>query len=167
MLGHLESLTQSTEDLFREHDRRAVNMPHPRPSAGGEGDALNQEAARRLLIVEDEPRVASFLVKGLKAQGFSVDHVTTGADALARCEEDGPRLIVLDLGLPDIDGLEVLRRLRDAGNEVPVIILTARGSDEDRRSSRALGAVAYITKPFAFGHLAEQARAHLPPGDAA
>jgi DNA-binding response OmpR family regulator len=114
-----------------------------------------------LLIVEDEVRVAMFLVKGLRAQGYRVDHVTTGEDALARAESMKFSLVILDLGLPDLDGLEVLRRLRENGNPTPVIILTARTEMRDRARSFELGADDFVTKPFVFSDLLERLRIHL------
>jgi DNA-binding response OmpR family regulator len=114
----------------------------------------------RLLVVEDEPRVAAFLVKGLRAQGYAVEAVATGREALQRAQ-DGFDLVVLDLGLPDMDGTEVLRRLRAEGISVPVIVLTARGDVHDRIQGLDLGADDYVTKPFAFGELLARIRARL------
>ncbi len=86
----------------------------------------------KLLLVEDEDRIASFLEKGLGAHGYAVTRVATGEGALAALAGDWPDLVILDLGLPDVDGLEVLRRLRANGRDVPVIVLTARGTVNDR-----------------------------------
>lgn len=119
-----------------------------------------------LLVVEDEPRVASFLVKGLTAHGYTVDHVSTGRDALARLEESPVELMVLDLGLPDIDGFDVLRGMRAAGRELPVIILTARSEEDGAVQGLGLGAIDYVTKPFSFVDLLSRIRAclgHQPP----
>ena len=116
-----------------------------------------------LLLVEDEARVSTFLVKGLRANGYDVDHVTTGLEALALAESMKFSLVVLDLGLPDVDGLEVLRRLRESGNPIPVIILTARTETRDRARSLELGADDFITKPFVFSDLLERLRTHLTP----
>jgi two-component system copper resistance phosphate regulon response regulator CusR len=117
----------------------------------------------RLLIVEDEERVASFLMTGLKAHGYVVEHVTTGAEALARLREGSPDLIVLDLALPDIDGLRVLRRLRQEKRAVPVIILTARDDVHDLVDGLDFGADDYLTKPFAFEEFLARVRARLRP----
>ena len=114
-----------------------------------------------VLLVEDEVRLASFVTKGLSAQVFSVTHVRTGTEALERAQEGGVQLIVLDLGLPDLDGLEVLRRLHDSSREVPVIVLTARSNEEARARSLSLGAADYITKPFAFRDLLTSVRSHV------
>ena len=112
-----------------------------------------------LLVVEDEARIASFLIKGLTAHGFAVEHVSTGGEALERAPDS--ELVVLDLGLPDLDGFEVLRRLRDGGEQVAVIVLTARGEIGDRIEGLNLGADDYLTKPFAFEELVARVRARL------
>ena len=80
-----------------------------------------------LLIVEDEERVASFLEKGLRAHGYHVEWVQHGQDALKRLMHPGISLVILDLGLPDLDGLDVLEAMRDRGSAVPVLVLSARG----------------------------------------
>jgi two-component system copper resistance phosphate regulon response regulator CusR len=116
-----------------------------------------------ILLVEDEERVASFVVKGLEAHGYPVEHVATGAEALARIRAGEPDLILLDLTLPDLDGLEILRRLREDGIAVPVIILTARGDVDDRVQGFDVGADDYLTKPFAFDELVARLRARLRP----
>ena len=106
----------------------------------------------RLLVVEDEDRIASFLTKGLRAEGFAVDRVATGRDAMAAARDPNLDLVILDLGLPDVDGSRVLHELRREGVEVPVLILTARGN---------LGADDYLAKPFAFDELVARVRARL------
>jgi DNA-binding response OmpR family regulator len=112
----------------------------------------------RVLIVEDEPRVASFLVKGLTSRGYGVEHVSTGGDGLARVQSDGDfDVILLDLGLPDVDGLDVLRAIRARGLKVPVIILTARA--DDREAGLRLGADDFLVKPLPFSHLLERVQA--------
>jgi DNA-binding response OmpR family regulator len=115
----------------------------------------------RLLVVEDEARIASFIVKGLSDQGYRVDCVATGAEALVRSRDPALDLLILDLGLSDMDGLEVLQQLRGEGRRLPVIILTARGEIEDRVEGLDLGADDYLTKPFAFEELLARVRARL------
>jgi two-component system copper resistance phosphate regulon response regulator CusR len=117
----------------------------------------------KILLVEDEVRVASFVVKGLEAHGYPVEHVATGTEALARIRDGEPDLILLDLTLPDLDGMEILRRLREGGAVVPVIILTARGDVDDRVQGFDVGADDYLTKPFAFDELVARLRARLRP----
>ncbi|CAN5141007.1 hypothetical protein BH18ACT4_BH18ACT4_05300 [soil metagenome] len=110
----------------------------------------------RLLLVEDEARIASFVKRGLGAAGFAVDWVTTGAEALEHVQgpyPDRPDLVVLDLGLPDIDGLDVLATLRAGGWERPVIVITARTKAADRARAVELGVDHYFTKPFSIAEL--------------
>ncbi len=114
-----------------------------------------------LLIVEDEERVASFLDKGLRAHGYAVEWVQTGEDALRRLRQPGISLVILDLGLPDLDGLDVLKGLRKSGSAVPVLVLTARGRVDDRVKGLNLGADDYLGKPFAFEELLARVRANL------
>jgi DNA-binding response OmpR family regulator len=117
----------------------------------------------KLLVVEDEERVASFLVKGLRAHGYGADWVSTGQEALQRICDPGISLVILDLGLPDLDGLEVLDRLRRQGATVPVLVLSARGRVNDRVKGLDLGADDYLAKPFAFEELLARIRANLRP----
>lgn len=114
-----------------------------------------------ILLVEDEERIASFVVTGLEAHGYQVEHVATGAEALARLRSSTPDLVVLDLALPDIDGLDILRRLREEKTPVSVIILTARADVDDLVDGLALGADDYLTKPFAFDEFLARVRARL------
>jgi DNA-binding response OmpR family regulator len=117
----------------------------------------------KLLVVEDEQRVASFLVKGLRAHGYGVEWVSTGRDALQRAADADVSLVILDLGLPDLDGLEVLESLRERGATVPVLVLSARGRVDDRVKGLDLGADDYLAKPFAFEELLARIRANLRP----
>ncbi|MCX7792715.1 MAG: response regulator transcription factor [Chloroflexaceae bacterium] len=114
--------------------------------------------AQRILLVEDEPEIASYLVRGLGYEDYHVEHVATGAAALAAAREHPPDLVILDLGLPDMDGLEVARRLR-AGAPIPILMLTARDAVADRVAGLMGGADDYLTKPFAFEELL--ARVHV------
>jgi two-component system copper resistance phosphate regulon response regulator CusR len=115
-----------------------------------------------VLLVEDEDRIASFIENGLLQSGFDVQRVGTGHAAL-EAASDGVDIVVLDLGLPDIDGLEVLRRLREAENFLPVVILTARDDIDDRVAGLDLGADDYVPKPFAINELVARLRARLRP----
>ena len=117
-----------------------------------------------VLLVEDEDRIASFVTKGLGARGFEVRRAASGAEAQAAVSEE-IGVVVLDLGLPDVDGLEVLRRLRERSPRLPVVILTARGDIEDRVRGLDLGADDYVAKPFAIDELAARLRARLRPRD--
>jgi DNA-binding response OmpR family regulator len=117
----------------------------------------------RLLVVEDEDRVASFLGKGLRAHGYAVEWVRSGQDALGRAMDPGISLVILDLGLPDLDGLDVLAAMRERGSQVPVLVLSARGRVNDRVRGLNLGADDYLGKPFAFEELLARVRANLRP----
>jgi DNA-binding response OmpR family regulator len=116
----------------------------------------------KVLIVEDEPRIADFLAKGLRRHGYDVQCAYTGSEALTSASDpEEIDLVVLDLGLPDIDGLEVLRALRAGGSDVPVIVLTARTEAADRAEALRLGAVEYLTKPLPFPEFLGKVRASL------
>jgi two-component system copper resistance phosphate regulon response regulator CusR len=112
----------------------------------------------RILVAEDEARISSFIEKGLRSAGFTTDIATTGPDALHLALSGGFDLLVLDIGLPGIDGYEVLRRLRTAHVALPVIVLTARTSAEDTLASLEGGANDYMPKPFRFDELLARIR---------
>jgi len=115
----------------------------------------------RVLIVEDEPRLASFLEQGLEANGYSAKVVDEGASAVRLADDRDFDLVILDLGLPDVDGIEVLRRIRRRGDKLPVIILTARDDSEDVVEGLDAGADDYVTKPFALEALLARVRTRL------
>src|SRR3954468_12771529 len=100
-----------------------------------------------VLVVEDESSIASFVALYLKNAGYAVRTAATGADALAQAEAERPDLIVLDLMLPDVDGIEVCRRIRK-DSDVPILMLTARDEDVDKIIGLEVGADDYLTKPF-------------------
>jgi DNA-binding response OmpR family regulator len=103
--------------------------------------------AQSVLVVEDEPSIASFVSLYLRNAGYEVRTAANGAEALASAERDNPSLIVLDLMLPDIDGVEICRRLRQK-SDVPILMLTARDEDVDKIIGLEVGADDYLTKPF-------------------
>ena len=119
-----------------------------------------------ILIAEDEERISSFIEKGLKAAGFSATVVRTGPDAYDYATTGDFDLVVLDIGLPGPDGLEVMRRLRAAELKTPVIILTARSSVEDVLASLEGGANDYMPKPFRFDELLARIRLRLADASA-
>jgi len=115
----------------------------------------------RILIVEDEPRIVSFLERGLKSAGYSTIAVDRGKDAVALARDDAFDLMILDLGLPDFDGQRVLAQIRTRGERLPVIILTARDGVEDTVRGLEGGADDYVTKPFRFEELLARLRLRL------
>jgi DNA-binding response OmpR family regulator len=115
----------------------------------------------RILIAEDEPRLAAFLEKGLRSSGFVTSVVGDGVAAAAAAADSEFDLMILDLGLPGKDGLEVLRELRAGGSRLPVIILTARDDTSDRVAGLEAGADDYIGKPFHFEELIARVRVRL------
>jgi two-component system, OmpR family, KDP operon response regulator KdpE len=104
-------------------------------------------AAARILLVDDEVPIQRAVAPLLRSRGYEVDVATTGEEALAMVHERAPDLIVLDLGLPDIEGTEICRRIR-AESSVPIVVLSARGTEADKVVSLDLGADDYVTKPF-------------------
>ena len=121
----------------------------------------------KLLLVEDEERIASFVGKGLRAHGYTVEWARTGTEGLRLGIEPDVSLVILDLRLPDLDGLAVLAGLRERGATVPVLVLSARARVDDRVRGLDLGADDYLAKPFAFEELLARVRARLRPGPAA
>jgi two-component system OmpR family response regulator len=107
----------------------------------------------RVLVVEDDPKIASFLVNGLKQAGFAVDHCGDGDQGLVMARSVSYDAAVLDLMLPKLDGLSLLKRLRSDGNKLPVLILSAKASVDDRVQGLQAGGDDYLTKPFAFSEL--------------
>jgi DNA-binding response OmpR family regulator len=119
----------------------------------------------RLLLVEDDDRIGTSLTRALTGAGYVTDWATTGAAALATARADLSRLVLLDLGLPDLDGLEVCRRLHRAHPSLDVIMLTARDDELDIVTGLDAGAVDYITKPFKLAELLARLRAQLRRSD--
>jgi two-component system, OmpR family, copper resistance phosphate regulon response regulator CusR len=115
----------------------------------------------RILIAEDEDRITSFLEKGLRANGFTTEVAPTGDEALRRARSEEFDLLILDLGLPGKDGIDVLRELRGEGRPLPVVILSARDRIGDTVTGLDWGADDYITKPFRFDELLARVRVRL------
>jgi DNA-binding response OmpR family regulator len=118
----------------------------------------------RVLVVEDEVKMAGLLKRGLEEEGYAVDLVRNGADAVWMGTENAYDAIVLDVMLPDLDGFEICRRLRAEGRWAPVVMLTARDAVTDRVAGLDAGADDYLTKPFAFTELFARLRALLRRG---
>jgi DNA-binding response OmpR family regulator len=118
-------------------------------------------ATIRVLIVEDEPELARFVQRGLHDQGFAARVAHDGRSALGLAQDADFDMLVLDLGLPDLEGLDVLRELRQRGDQLPVIVLSARGDVEDKVAALQEGADDYLTKPFRFDELVARIRSRL------
>jgi two-component system OmpR family response regulator len=110
----------------------------------------------RVLVVDDEVRLGALLSRGLAEDGYTVDVATNGTDALLQASEIAYAVVILDVMLPDTDGVEVCRQLRERGQRIPVLLLSARDTAEDRRRGLDAGADAYLVKPFHFNELCAQ-----------
>ncbi len=114
----------------------------------------------RILVVDDDPEIVSFLKRGLIYEGYTVDTASDGTEALAKAREREPDLVILDIMMPGIDGIEVSTRLRQASN-IAILMLTAKGTVADRIAGLDSGADDYLVKPFAFDELLARVRALL------
>lgn len=115
----------------------------------------------RILLVEDDQRIARFIQKGLKENAYAIDVVEDGNDALYQTEVNDYDLVILDIMIPGKDGFEVCKEIRNSGNSIPILMLTARDTVEDRIEGLDIGADDYLTKPFEFGELLARLRALL------
>lgn len=113
----------------------------------------------RLLVVEDDKKIASFVVNGLKQSGYAVDHSADGESALVLAENTPYDAAIVDLMLPKLDGLSLIQRLRAQGQRLPVLILSAKASVDDRVKGLQAGSDDYLTKPFAFSELLARVQA--------
>jgi two-component system KDP operon response regulator KdpE len=118
-------------------------------------------APSRVLVIDDEPAIRRFLRTSLRAEGYDIVEAETGEAALAEVRRRAPDLIVLDLGLPGLDGLEVIRQVREPGSVVPIIVLTSRTDEAGKVEALDLGADDYVTKPFGMDELLARMRAAL------
>lgn len=115
----------------------------------------------KILVVEDENKTADYIRQGLREAGFVVDVARNGLDGHHMAMNESYDLVLLDVMLPDVDGWHIVKSLRDAGHQVPVLFLTARGSVDDRVKGLELGADSYLIKPFAFAELLAHVRTLL------
>jgi DNA-binding response OmpR family regulator len=120
----------------------------------------------RILVIEDEKHIADFVGRGLEGSGYTVDLAEDGASALSKLQALNYDLVILDLMLPDMDGLAILERIRSRKTSPPVLILSARGTLEDRVKGLELGSDDYLVKPFAFTELLARVRALIRRGQA-
>ena len=114
----------------------------------------------RILIIEDDQSILNFLSISLKTSGYKIEVVSTGADGISLALANNPDVILLDLGLPDIDGLEVLKQVRQT-SDVPIIVVSARGQECEKVEALDMGADDYVTKPFNIGELLARVRVAL------
>ncbi|MEV4624145.1 response regulator transcription factor [Asanoa sp. NPDC049573] len=115
----------------------------------------------RLLVVEDDPNILELLSASLKFAGFDVSTATSGSSAVSAAKDRRPDLVVLDVMLPDLDGFEVIRLMREGGTRTPVVFLTARDATDDKIRGLTLGGDDYVTKPFSLEELTARIRAVL------
>ncbi|MEY3108856.1 MAG: hypothetical protein RL730_1207, partial [Actinomycetota bacterium] len=113
----------------------------------------NEVATQRVLVVDDEKSISELITTSLRFVGFDVRTAATGAQALRVAEEFKPHALILDVMLPDLDGFEVCRQLRESGQEVGVLFLTAKDSTDDKIKGLTLGGDDYVTKPFSLEEL--------------
>lgn len=114
-----------------------------------------------LLVVDDDPAIRRLLRTSLGVQGYRVLETGTGREALEAVEREAPEIMLLDLGLPDLDGLEVIRRLRASASKLPIIVLSSRGDEKGKVEALDLGADDYVTKPFGMDELVARIRTAL------
>jgi len=124
------------------------------------GDPLSDPGSFELLVVEDDPAMLNVLAAGLGARGYGVRTATTGDAALRALDEEPPAAIVVDLGLPDVDGIELCRRIRER-SAVPIIVVTADGAEDRKVQALDSGADDYVTKPFSMKELLARIRVAL------
>jgi two-component system KDP operon response regulator KdpE len=113
-----------------------------------------------VLVIEDDPPIRRFLRASLSSHGFDVEEAAAGQEALMLAELHPPDMVILDLGLPDMDGLEIIRRLRD-WSAAPIVVVSARGQEKDKVAALDAGADDYLTKPFGVGELLARIRVAL------
>ncbi|MGW5361703.1 response regulator transcription factor [Actinopolymorpha pittospori] len=176
-------MTRSGSVVSEQTGRRGTNRPRSERDTERDQDGLNgsmggEQTARRgasrprgdaeqshsILLAEDDPAISDPLARALRREGYEVEVTSEGESALVSLSGGGFDLVVLDLGLPDVDGLEVCRRLRVDGNRVSVLVLTARADEVDTVVGLDAGADDYVTKPFRLAELLARVRALLRRG---
>jgi len=155
------SSPQSSHDVAPGMAYASVEPPAPRPLGTRSGLTRPDGSPLHILVVDDEPNLAELLTAALRYEGWSVRAVLDGQSAIRAARQDPPDAIVLDIMLPDLDGLTVLRRIREHDPEVPVVFLTARDSVEDRVAGLTAGGDDYVTKPFSLDEVVARLRGLL------
>ena len=122
---------------------------------------MNSANGARVLVVDDEPNITELVAMALRYEGFTVKTAATGRGALTAVTQFSPSLVILDVMLPDIDGMEVMKRLNSQGSKVPIIFLTARDATEDKVHGLTVGGDDYVTKPFSIEELMARVRVVL------
>ena len=122
---------------------------------------VNNGNGARVLVVDDEPNITELVAMALRYEGFTVKTAATGRGALTAVSQFSPALVILDVMLPDIDGMEVMKRLNSQGSKVPIIFLTARDATEDKVHGLTIGGDDYVTKPFSIEELMARVRVVL------
>lgn len=149
--------TRDHPDLIQETSKKCQGFART-AAWGSRAVGRGHDVPVHVLLVEDDPGIATSSRDGLIAAGFTVDHVGTGAAALTRSAQGGIDVIVLDLGLPDMDGQDVAREVRKS-SPVPIVVISARGDEVDRVIALELGADDYLVKPFGLRELVARIRA--------
>src|SRR5207302_11490117 len=141
--------------------RRGVDHPPAGPGVRGSAGHRRMNAAPiKVLVIDDEPPIRKLLRMGLSTQGYEVLEASNGKVALEQLSQN-PALIILDLGLPDIQGHELLRMIRSRNDSVPIVVLSSRGDETGKVQALDLGADDYLTKPFGMDELLARMRAAL------
>jgi two-component system KDP operon response regulator KdpE len=117
-------------------------------------------AAAKVLVIDDEPQIRKFLRIGLESQGYDIVSAADAHEGIARCADSAPDLVILDLGLPDRDGMEVIAEVR-GWSRVPILVLSVRSGEEEKVAALDLGATDFVTKPFGMAELLARVRALL------
>jgi len=135
-------------------------MPDPEAGPAPQGEPAGHETPATVLVVEDEGPIRKFLRAGLEGEGYRLVESVTGGDGITQAATRAPDVVLLDLGLPDVDGFEVVRRIRE-WSTMPIIVLSAHGRDADKIRALDAGADDYVTKPFSMPELLARLRVAL------
>ncbi len=136
-----------------------MTWPSTQSICTSRSDAATSQGVKRILLIEDDNDIAALLLRHLTDSGSQVEHVASGESGLARIEAESWSLVILDLGLPGIDGIEVAAKIRQTCPSLPIMVVTARGSESERVSGLDAGADDYVIKPFSMLELVARVRA--------